>query len=371
MSRLDHPGYFAFIPASSTFPGALGDFIASALNVYVGSWMEAAGPSQLELIGARLVQGVDRLSAGRRPGVLVSGGSAANMTALACAREALLGPMSDRVVAYVSDQAHSSLARAARLLGFRPDQLRVLPTDADHRLRARRAVGAIDADAAAGRQPLFVAANAGATNTGAIDPLDELAAICREHGVWLHVDAAYGGFAALTERGRAALAGSSWPTRSRSTRTSGSTSRSSAAACSCARAAAARRVHDHPRLPRRRQGRGGQLLGPRPAADPRLAGAEDLAVVQLLRRRRVPRRDRPLARPGAAGRGVRPRPETLELLSPAPLGIVCFRRRFDGVEDEARSSASTPRSCAFEAHRPGPSVLDAAARDATRSGSAC
>jgi aromatic-L-amino-acid decarboxylase len=206
MSRLAHPGYFAFIPASSTFPGALGDLIASALDIDVGSWMSAAGPSQLELV----VLDWFKEWIGYPPqaaGILVSGGSAANITALACAREARVGPMSDRVVAYVADQTHSSVARAARLLGFRPDQLRVLPTDSAHRMRVDALAGAVAADVAAGLQPLIVAANAGATNTGAVDPLPELAAFCSDQGLWLHVDAAYGGFAALSPRGRAQLAG--------------------------------------------------------------------------------------------------------------------------------------------------------------------
>jgi selenocysteine lyase/cysteine desulfurase len=119
----------------------------------------------------------------------------------------MAGPMSGRLITYAADQTHSSVARAARVLGFRPDQLRILPTDSDHRLRLDALAGAIEADFAAGRRPLVVCANAGATNTGAVDPLPEVAAICAQHGVWLHVDAAYGGFAALTDRGRAALAG--------------------------------------------------------------------------------------------------------------------------------------------------------------------
>ena len=86
--------------------------------------------------------------------------------------------MRDDLVVYVSDQAHSSLARAARMLGFRPDQVRVLPVDEQHRMRPDRCAGAIDADAAAGRRPLFVSVGAGSTNTGAIDPLPELAEIC-------------------------------------------------------------------------------------------------------------------------------------------------------------------------------------------------
>jgi aromatic-L-amino-acid decarboxylase len=204
--RSDHPGYMAFIPTSGTFPSALGDFIASALNVSAGSWMEGAGPSRVELVVLDWFKqwiGYPQDAAG----LLLSGGSAANLTALACAREVLVGPMDDRAVLYMGDQAHSSIGRAARVLGFRPDQLRELPSDADHRLRPEIVVGAIREDVAAGRRPLLLAAAAGATNTGAIDPLPDLARVCREHGIWLHVDAAYGGFAALTERGRRALTG--------------------------------------------------------------------------------------------------------------------------------------------------------------------
>lgn len=201
-----HPAYFAFIPGSGTFPGALGDLLASSLNIEGSAWLDSAGTSQLELT----VLDWFRQWIGYPPeaeGVLVSGGSAANLTALACAREALVGPMRDDVVAYVSDQGHSSIARAARALGFRPDQLRVLPVDGEFRMRPDALEGAIAADRQAGRMPLVVCAAAGSTNTGAIDPLPELAEVCAANGTWLHVDAAYGGFAALTERGRRWLEG--------------------------------------------------------------------------------------------------------------------------------------------------------------------
>jgi glutamate/tyrosine decarboxylase-like PLP-dependent enzyme len=206
MSRGDHPGFLAFIPFCGTWPGALGDFIASACNIYAGSWMESAGPTQLELEVLGWFRDWIGYPAGAG-GVLVGGGSAANMTALACAREAGAGPMSADLVGYVCDQAHSSLARAARVLGFRPEQLRVLPSDGAYRLDPRLLAAAMDADLRAGRRPLFVAATAGTTNTGAIDPLPELAELCRARGVWLHVDAAYGGFATLTARGREQLRG--------------------------------------------------------------------------------------------------------------------------------------------------------------------
>lgn len=206
MSITGHPGYFAFIPGCGTWPAALGDFIASACNIFNGSWMESAGPSRLELIVLDWFKRWIGYPA-EAAGTLLSGGSAANMTALACARETLLGSMSDRVVVYLSDQAHSSLARSARILGFRPDQVRVLPTDALFRLQPEVVLRAMDADLEAGRSPLFVAASAGSTNSGAIDPLEPLGVICRERGVWFHVDAAYGGFAALTPRGKGWLQG--------------------------------------------------------------------------------------------------------------------------------------------------------------------
>ena len=204
--RADHPRYLAFIPGSSTWPGALADFIASATNIQVVSWHESPGPTAVETTVIDWMKswiGYPDSAAG----ILVSGGSAANMTALACAREVRAGPMSDDLVAYVSDQAHSSLARAARILGFRPTQLRVLPTDGRLRMRPDALERAIAADVSAGRRPLFVAASAGSTNTGGIDPLAEIADICAERSVWLHVDGAYGAFAALTDEGRAALQG--------------------------------------------------------------------------------------------------------------------------------------------------------------------
>ena len=206
VGHFDHPRFFGYIPGAGTWPAALGDLIAAATNIDSGAWRESAGPSQLELTVLDWFRDWIGYPAGAA-GVLVSGGSAANLTAIACAREAIVGAMSPRIVAYASDQTHSSLARAARHLGFRPDQIRVLPTDDRFRLRVDDLAGAIDADAEAGRLPFLVVANAGTTNTGAIDDMGEIARLCRERGIWLHVDGAYGAFAVLTERGRAALAG--------------------------------------------------------------------------------------------------------------------------------------------------------------------
>ncbi len=115
--------------------------------------------------------------------------------------------MDERAVIYMSDQTHSSVARAARALGFRRGQVRIVPSDRQARLRLEALRGAIAADRGAGRLPMMVVANAGSTTAGAVDPLGELAPLCRDEGIWLHVDGAYGAFACLTERGRRALAG--------------------------------------------------------------------------------------------------------------------------------------------------------------------
>jgi aromatic-L-amino-acid/L-tryptophan decarboxylase len=200
-ARIDHPGFFAFIPSSPAFPSALGDFMASALNLYAGTWMEGAGPARLELVVLDWFKQWIGYPA-EAGGLLVGGGSAANLTALACARET-----SGAGVVYLSDQGHSSLGRAARVLGFRDDQVRVLPTDGSRRLAAPTLAAAIDADLARGLRPLLAGVNVGSTNTGAVDPLAEIADVCRARGVWLHADAAYGGFAALSDRGRELVPG--------------------------------------------------------------------------------------------------------------------------------------------------------------------
>src|SRR5256885_11176714 len=169
VARISHPGYLAFIPGEGTWPGALGDLIASALNIDTCWWLGASGPSALEIVVLDwLRQWVGYPE--RAAGVLVSGGSASNLTALACAREARLGAMDEGAVVYMSDQTHSSLARAARALGFRPEQVRIIRSDEQGRIRVEALRAAMAADVDAGRRPLIVIANAGTTATGAVDP---------------------------------------------------------------------------------------------------------------------------------------------------------------------------------------------------------
>ena len=202
----DHPRFFAYVPSCPTWPGILGDFLASGVNIFQGTWLQSAGASTVELVVLDWFRQWIGYPA-QASGVLVNGGSLANLTALACARETKAGGHADNAVVYVTTQGHSSLTRALRVLGFRAAQVRALPVDDGFRLRPDALAAAIEHDVRSGRQPFLAVANAGATSTGAIDPLEEVAAVCAESGVWLHVDAAYGGFAVLTERGRRWLAG--------------------------------------------------------------------------------------------------------------------------------------------------------------------
>ena len=204
--QLDHPRFFAFIPSAPSFVSVLADALMAGTNVFAGTWLESSGPSQVELVVIDWFKQMLGLPAGAA-GLLVSGGSVANLTSLAVARRALLNDDPEGAVVYLSDQTHASIDRALRLLGFKPAQLRRVPTDAQYRLNSIELARLVRRDREAGLKPFGVVSNAGATNSGAVDPLAEIAEIAGENALWSHVDAAYGGFAALTDRGRKLLAG--------------------------------------------------------------------------------------------------------------------------------------------------------------------
>lgn len=196
--RIDHPRFFAFIPSSPTWPSVLGDVLATGFNIFQGTWLESAGPSQLELVVLDWFRSWLGLPEGGG-GLLTSGGSAANLVALVTAREWANNPPNP--VIYASDQGHSSLERGARIMGIGTESVRKIPTDEDFRMDLSALRDTIQADRNAGLDPLCFCGNAGATNTGATDPLDQMASLAEDEGVWFHVDAAYGGFAVLTADG--------------------------------------------------------------------------------------------------------------------------------------------------------------------------
>lgn len=199
------PGYLAYIPGGGLFPSAVADLVASSVNRYVGVFAAAPGLVQLEVDVIRwLCDAVGYPPASL--GILTSGGSLANFSAVVAARGRLGEDFLDGTL-YLSDQTHHSVEKAARLAGFPARAIRRIPCDDDARIRLDRLREALAADRAAGLRPFLLVANAGTTNTGAVDPLPELAALAREEGLWLHVDAAYGGFFVLTEEGRARLHG--------------------------------------------------------------------------------------------------------------------------------------------------------------------
>lgn len=204
--KTNHPRFLAFIPSAPNFVSVLGELLCAGTNFFGGVWLEAAGPSEVELIVLDWFRELLGLPPGTR-GILTSGGSEANLTALTVAREPLSYSDRDRAVLYVTEQRHWSVDRAARIIGFRPNQIRPVPADQNFRLTAEALQEAIHRDRSAGLQPWVAVANAGATNTGVVDPLLALSDLCRRENIWLHVDAAYGWSAVLTSEGKSALDG--------------------------------------------------------------------------------------------------------------------------------------------------------------------
>jgi glutamate/tyrosine decarboxylase-like PLP-dependent enzyme len=204
--HVNHPRFFAFIPSPGNMVSALGDALASGFNVIVSLWLEAAGPTAIEEVVTQWLANCCGLS-DTSGGILVSGGSVANLTGLAVARHVMLDDHLDGAVVYCSDQTHASLRKALWLLGFSVEQIRVIQSDTHCRLKVQHLEDAVIEDRELGRRPFCIVANAGTTNTGAVDPLNEIADLCATHSLWLHVDGAYGAAAALSARGATKLRG--------------------------------------------------------------------------------------------------------------------------------------------------------------------
>ena len=190
--------FFAYVLGSNEQIGALGEFLAAALHQNVTAWR--SGPAAVAVERTVVTWLAEAVGCAGFSGSLCGGGSAANLMGLAMAREAKAPANEDGVqpcTLYVSDQVHMSIDKAAALLGIGRRNLRVVPSDADFRMRTDLLTAAISEDRAAGRRPFAIVASAGTVSTGSIDPLADIAAIAKTNDLWLHVDGAYGALAAM------------------------------------------------------------------------------------------------------------------------------------------------------------------------------
>jgi aromatic-L-amino-acid decarboxylase len=200
------PGYLAYIPGGGIFHSAVADLIAASVNRYVGVWAAAPALAQLEAAVVRWFADLIGYPQEAR-GLLTTGGSMANFTALVAARRDCLPENFLNGVIYASDQVHHSVTKAAILAGFPETSIREIPSDSWFRIDIGSLSRAIHEDRSKGLAPFLLVASAGTTNTGAVDDLEAMADIAEKEKLWLHVDAAYGGFFLLTERGRRVMRG--------------------------------------------------------------------------------------------------------------------------------------------------------------------
>ena len=200
------PGYLAYVPGGGLPAAAFADLIACAANRFTNRWY--AAPALVELESDVLRWLLDQFHYPRAArGILTSGGSMANLSAIVAARQARLGARFERGTIYFSDQIHHSVTKAARVVGFAPGALRQVPSDAELKLDLKALRAMVRADRRRGRKPFLVVASAGTINSGAVDPIRALVRLARRERMWLHIDGAYGGFFQLTEPGRRAFRG--------------------------------------------------------------------------------------------------------------------------------------------------------------------
>ena len=215
------PNFFGYYPANTSPPSILGELLAAGLGVQGMLWTTSPACTELEQhVLDWLIEMLDLpeqfLSSGNGGGVIQDTASSATLCALlaACYREQPDKPRDTRrlgvdswQVAYTSDQAHSSVEKSMMIAGMGTDRLRVIESDENWSMRPDLLAQQMTADATHGLKPTFVCATVGTTSSGAIDPLPEIGAICRDHGAWLHVDAAMAGTAAICPEFRQMHAG--------------------------------------------------------------------------------------------------------------------------------------------------------------------
>ena len=208
ITHWQHPGFFAYFPANTSGPSVLGDLVSSGLGVQGMLWATSPAATEVETVVldwlAKLLGLPERfLSGGPGGGVIQDSASSATLVATLAALHRASGGawradgVRRRYTAYTSSQGHSSIEKAARIAGLGDGQVRAVEVDEGLAMRPDALRAALAADVAAGFVPAIVVATIGTTSTTAVDPLPAIAAICREYGVWLHVDAAYAGSAAV------------------------------------------------------------------------------------------------------------------------------------------------------------------------------
>ncbi|HUJ14872.1 MAG TPA: aminotransferase class V-fold PLP-dependent enzyme [Thermoanaerobaculia bacterium] len=201
-----HPGYLAYIPGGGIVHSAIADFIATAVNRYVGVFAAAPVLAQLEANVTRWFCEIVGYGKGSG-GLLTPGGSVSNLIALITARKTQLGDDFARGTLYAGNQIHHSFQKAASLAGFSLANVREIDSDEMFRVRVDAMEEAIARDRAQGFKPFLIAGSAGTVGTGAVDDLAALADLADRENMWFHVDGAYGAFFVLTDRGRAAMRG--------------------------------------------------------------------------------------------------------------------------------------------------------------------
>ena len=201
-----NPGFVGYIPGGGLYAAALGDFLACVVNRYTGVAQPAPALVALEASLLRWLCDVFGLPDTAR-GVLTPGGSMSTFSAIVAARTARLGEQFLDGTLYVSGEVHHSVMKSAQIAGLPRDAVRVVPADAELRMDVDALRNAVRADRARGKRPFLVVASAGTINAGQVDPLEAVAEVAGAEDLWLHVDAAYGGFFQLTARGRERLRG--------------------------------------------------------------------------------------------------------------------------------------------------------------------
>lgn len=206
LTHWNHPGFFAYFAITASAPGILAEFLSAALNQQAMLWRTSPAATELEEVSLAWLRQLIRLP-DTFEGVIYDTASISTLHALAAARESAIDGVRGRgltgridiagVRVYCSEHAHSSIDKAVILLGLGHDAVRRIPADAEFRMRPDRLAAAIAADRAAGVTPVAVVATVGTTSTTSVDPVGEIADICSRERIWLHVDAAYAGVAAL------------------------------------------------------------------------------------------------------------------------------------------------------------------------------